>query len=113
SWEPPPELTTSQVTSESLDVQIGNIYRLEGEIVGPNTEVLRKITAFASGRTKVEVDCSQLRRMDFVSAGTLFNIVSQLHAQGRLVVLKGVNSMLAALMQVMSLHQVARIELRG
>mgnify|MGYP000001565592 FL=1 len=113
SWEPPPDLTTSQVTSESLDVQIGDVYRLEGEIVGPNTEVLRKITAFASGRTKVEVDCSQLRRMDFVSAGTLFNIVSQLHAQGRLVVLKGVNSMLAALMQVMSLHQVARIELRG
>jgi len=29
------------------------------------------------------------------------------------VVLKGVNSMVAALMQVMSLHQVARIELRG
>jgi anti-anti-sigma regulatory factor len=51
--------------------------------------------------------------MDFVSAGTLFNIVSQLHTQGRLVVLKGVNSMVAALMQVMGLHQVARIELRG
>ena len=86
---------------------------LEGEVIGPNTEVLRKITAFAGGRTKVEVDCSLLRRMDFVSAGTLFNIVSQLHAQGRLVVFKGVNSMVAALMQVMSLHQVARIELRG
>jgi anti-anti-sigma regulatory factor len=96
-----------------LAVQLSDIYRLEGEIVGPNTEVLRKITAFAGGRTKVEVDCSLLRRMDFVSAGTLFNIVSQLHAQGRLVVFKGVNSMVAALMQVMGLHQVARIELRG
>jgi ABC-type transporter Mla MlaB component len=63
-------------------MQLSDVYRLDGEIVGPNTEVLRKITAFASGRTKVEVDCSQLRRMDFVSAGTLFNIVSQLHAQG-------------------------------
>lgn len=113
SWEPPPELTASQTGAEVLAVQLSDVYRLDGEIVGPNTEVLRKITAFASGRTKVEVDCSQLRRMDFVSAGTLFNIVSQLHAQGRLVVLKGVNSMVAALMQVMSLHQVARIELRG
>ena len=57
-------------------------------------------------------DC-RLRRMDFVSAGTLFNIVSQLHTQGRLVVFKNVNSMVAALMQVMGLHQVARIELRN
>ncbi|MDD2989656.1 MAG: STAS domain-containing protein [Zoogloea sp.] len=113
SWEPPPELTASQTGAEVLAVELSDIYRLDGEIVGPNTEVLRKITAFASGRTKVDVDCSQLRRMDFVSAGTLFNIVSQLHAQGRLVVLKGVNSMVAALMQVMGLHQVARIELRG
>lgn len=113
SWEPPPELTASQTGAEVLAVQLSDIYRLDGEIVGPNTEVLRKITAFASGRTKVEVDCSLLRRMDFVSAGTLFNVVSQLHAQGRLVVLKGVNSMVAALMQVMGLHQVARIELRG
>ncbi len=113
SWEPPPELTASQTNAQILDVQLSDIYRLEGEVIGPNTEVLRKITAFAGGRTKVEVDCSLLRRMDFVSAGTLFNIVSQLHAQGRLVVFKGVNSMVAALMQVMSLHHVARIELRG
>ena len=113
SWEPPADLTASQTGADVLDAQISDIYRLEGEIVGPHTEILRKITGFAAGRTKVEVDCSQLRRMDFVSAGILFNIVSQLHAQGRLVVLKAVNSMVAALMQVMSLHQVARIELRG
>ena len=92
---------------------MSQIYTLEGEIVGPNVDMLRKITAFAAERTKVEIDCGRLRRMDFVSAGTLFNIVSQLHTQGRLVVLTGVNSMVAALMQVMGLHQVARIELRG
>ena len=96
-----------------LDPNLGQVYVLEGEIVGPNTDVLRKIPRFASDRTKVEVDCGRLRRMDFVSAGTLFNIVSQLHTQGRLVVFKNVNSMVAALMQVMGLHQVARIELRN
>ncbi|MBP8133530.1 STAS domain-containing protein [Zoogloea oleivorans] len=112
SWEPPPAATASQIDAAVLAVEMTDIYVLEGEILGPNTEALRKITAFAASRNKVEVDCSRLRRMDFVSAGTLFNIVSQLHTQGRLVVLKGVNSMVAALMQVMGLHQVARIELR-
>lgn len=113
SWEPPPILTTSQSEGNVLDPNLGQVYVLEGEIVGPNTDVLRKIPRFASDRTKVEVDCGRLRRMDFVSAGTLFNIVSQLHTQGRLVVFKNVNSMVAALMQVMGLHQVARIELRN
>ncbi|WP_246093708.1 STAS domain-containing protein [Zoogloea ramigera] len=113
SWEPPPLLTTSQSEGNVLDPTMGQVYVLEGEIVGPNTDVLRKITRFATDRTKVEVDCGRLRRMDFVSAGTLFNIVSQLHTQGRLVVFKNVNSMVAALMQVMGLHQVARIELRN
>ena len=75
-----------------LDPTIGQVYVLEGEIIGPNTDVLRKITRFATDRTKVEIDCGRLRRMDFVSAGTLFNIVSQLHTQGRLVVFNHVLS---------------------
>jgi ABC-type transporter Mla MlaB component len=112
SWEPPPVLTSTFV-EQAVDTNMSETYVLEGEIVGQSTDVLRKLNAFAADRTKVEVDCSRLRRMDFVCAGTLFNIVSQLHNQGRLVVLKGVNSMVAALMQVMGLHEVARIELRG
>jgi len=112
SWEPPPVMTASQTGAELPDAAGGRAYVLDGEIVGPQCDVLRKLTAFAADRTKVEVDCSRLRRMDFVSAGTLFNVVSQLHTQGRLVVLTGVNSMVAALLQVMGLHQVARIELR-
>jgi len=113
SWEPIAEAIASQIGADAIDATMSQIYTLEGEIVGPNVDMLRKITAFAAERTKVEIDCGRLRRMDFVSAGTLFNIVSQLHTQGRLVVLTGVNSMVAALMQVMGLHQVARIELRG
>lgn len=113
SWEPPPVVTDSQIGVESLDVEMSDTYVLEGEVTGPNADMLRKIASFAHNRTKVEVDCSRLRRMDFVSAGTLFNVLSQLHAQGRLVVLRGVNSMVAALMQVMGVDQVARIELRG
>jgi len=113
SWEPLAEAVTSNIGVDAVDATMSQIYKLEGEIVGPNVDTLRKITAFAAERTKVEIDCGHLRRMDFVSAGTLFNIVSQLHTQGRLVVLTGVNSMVAALMQVMGLHQVARIELRG
>lgn len=112
SWEPPPAITASQLGVGVEDAASKQAYALEGEIIGQNTESLRKISSFGASRNKVEIDCRKLRRMDFVSAGTLFNIISQLHTQGRLVVFTGVNSMVAALMQVMSLHQVASIELR-
>lgn len=113
SWEPPAYMTESQTESTVVDVSQAHVFTLEGEILGSNTDMIRKLSAFVGDRPKVDVDCSRLRRLDFVSAGTLFNVVSQLHAQGRLVVLKGVNAMVGALMQVMGIQQVSRIELRG
>ena len=54
----------------------------------------------------------RLRRIDFVCAGTLFNILVTLQAQGKLVTLFNVNAMVAALLRVMSVDQVAHVTLR-
>jgi ABC-type transporter Mla MlaB component len=86
--------------------------RLEGELTGANPEMLRRLAARAAQVQILEVDCSRLRRVDFVSAGTLFNILATLQAQGKLVVLHNVNAMVAALLRVMSVDQVARVDLR-
>src|SRR5574337_579129 len=64
--------------------------RLEGELTSAATEVLRRLAAQASQVGSLEVDCSRLRRIDFVSAGTLFNILATLQAQGKLVALHNV-----------------------
>lgn len=85
---------------------------LEGEIVGPNTDKLRaspqlQLTTQGGGRLRL-LAAHGLR----VGRDALQH-VSQLHTQGRAGVFKNVNSMVAALMQVMGLHQVARIELRN
>jgi anti-anti-sigma regulatory factor len=58
------------------------------------------------------VDCRRLRRIDFVCAGTLFNILVTLQAQGKLVRLVNVNAMVAGLLRVMSVDQVAKVTLR-
>jgi anti-anti-sigma regulatory factor len=47
--------------------------------------------------------------MDFVSAGTLFNVLSTLQGKGRNVTLSNVNPMVLALLHVMGVGQVARI----
>ncbi len=84
-------------------------FQLEGEISSGEQAQVRDLAAFASKRTMVDVDCSRLRRVDFASAGTLFNILANLQAQGKLVTFKKVNNMVAALLRVMGVHQVAQV----
>ncbi len=90
----------------------GDVFHLEGELGGASSELLRRLAAFAAERAAVRVDCARLRRLDFVCAGMLFNILSTLRAQGKLVSLCNVNAMVAALLRVMSVDQVAHVTLR-
>jgi anti-anti-sigma regulatory factor len=88
-------------------------FYFEGELTGSSSEAIRKMDEFAANRQTVVVDCSQLRRVDFVAAGTLFNALAALQARGKLVKLQRVNAMVGALMRVMSIDQVALVTLRG
>jgi len=85
----------------------------DGELTGSSSETIRKLDEFASNRQVVAVDCGQLRRIDFVAAGTLFNALASLQAHGKAVQLHRVNAMVGALMRVMSIDQVAQVMLRG
>lgn len=86
---------------------------LEGELTAAAGEPLRRLAEQAADRDELVVDCSRLRRLDFVSAGLLFNVLSTLRAQGKLVHLQHVNAMVAALLRVMGVDQVAQVRLRG
>ncbi|MDR0564466.1 MAG: STAS domain-containing protein [Azoarcus sp.] len=88
-------------------------FYFDGELSGSSNEAIRKLDEFASARQTVLVDCSQLRRVDFVAAGTLFNSLASLQAQGKIIQLYKVNAMVGALMRVMSIDQVAQVMLRG
>lgn len=87
-------------------------YALEGSLSSAQTEPIRKLAAFGASRNTIEIDASRLRRMDFVSAGNLFNVLLQFQNQGKLSVIRGLNGMVAALLRVMGVHQVAQMELR-
>jgi len=88
-------------------------FYFDGELTGSSSEAIRKLDDFAAARQTVMVDCSQLRRVDFVAAGTLFNALASLQAKGKVVQLQKVNAMVGALMRVMSIDQVALVTLRG
>ena len=85
----------------------------DNELTGSSSEAIRKLDEFAAIRQTIIVDCGQLRRVDFVAAGTLFNALASLQAHGKTIQLHRVNAMVGALMRVMSIDQVAQVMLRG
>lgn len=116
SWESKAQqramMTTAGLEAAVTARTADDRFCLEGDVVGAANEAIRQLAAHAAPRQTVEVDCSRLRRLDFVSAGTLFNILATLQAQGKLVVLHNVNGMVAALLRVMGVDQVAQVTLR-
>ncbi|MFT3760784.1 MAG: STAS domain-containing protein [Thauera sp.] len=95
------------------DAALGDdVPRLCGELCGASNESLKRLASLAAERSELKVDCAQLQRVDFVCAGLLFNMLATVKAQGKLVTLFNVNAMVAALLRVMSVDQVAHVTLR-
>ncbi len=113
SWEKkaPPPVSQSAAVAQDAGVA-GDVFFFEGELGGASNDSMRRFAAFAADRREVTLDCAALRRIDFVCAGMLFNILAVLQAQGKLVRLQNVNAMVAALLRVMSVDQVAQVTLR-
>ena len=112
SWETPSVANAVAPSKRDAAVRPDNDFRLAGDITASEQGQLRKLAAFAAERAMVDVDCSRLRRVDFVSAGIFFNILATLRSQGKLVVFRHVNNMVAALLRVMGVDQVAQIVTR-
>lgn len=119
SWKglPPPAAAISGMkpvtTPEPATTPEQDGFALEGELCGASNDALKRFAAYVADRREVTVNCTQLRRLDFVCAGQLFNILATLQAQGKLVGLRNVNAMVAALLRVMSVDQVAHVTLRS
>ncbi|ANQ83509.1 hypothetical protein dqs_0433 [Azoarcus olearius] len=115
SWEKKASAAAAAPVAEPSAPLVGakGEFVLDGELGGASNDILRKLAAHAAERKSVVVECSRLRRIDFVCAGTLFNIIATLQAQGRVVELRGVNAMVGALLRVMSVDQVAQVTLRA
>lgn len=110
SWEPHPMedlVSTTDVSAELPELQG---FSLEGDLLGASAEGIRKLVAFASDHSIVSVDCSRLRRVDFVAAGSLFNVLATLQGQGKSISLNRVNAMVAALLRVMGIDQVCTLQ---
>lgn len=84
-------------------------FRFQGAIIGAGDATFAPMLAYANGHADVRVDFSQVPRIDFVSAGTLMNVVVAITAQSKQVTLVGANELIVALFRIMGIADVARI----
>lgn len=85
---------------------------LRGDIGGRASELIAALRAAAADRAELTIDCRDLRRLDFVAAGELLNEIVALRTGGKYLVFRDVNHVIAALLAVMGIPDLAEIRLR-
>lgn len=118
SWEPLPKsigLHNAGVAAgdESKRVAfLDDAFALEGEMDGRPEVLFKSLREFAQSHSEIVIDCRRLRRMDFVCAGELLNEVASLRTAGKFLVFRELTYLVACLMMVMGIHDLAELNLR-
>ncbi|MFT4103463.1 MAG: STAS domain-containing protein [Burkholderiaceae bacterium] len=85
---------------------------LAGQIAGRAQKELEALRAHAENRGEVVIDCRDLVRLDFVAAGELLNEIVSMRSAGKAIVFVDVSAIVAALLSVMGIPDLAEIRKR-
>jgi len=110
SWEPKriaaPEPET-KLTPDSAGNEVAfDAYAIRGDV---KSSRFADLSAHAEMHDPVIIDCSELVRMDFISAGALLNALTTVRRTGRQIVFRHPNHLVAELFGVVGLKSVASI----
>ncbi|MFM1989302.1 MAG: hypothetical protein RJA99_2259 [Pseudomonadota bacterium] len=122
-WEPPvPSLRAAEPGAMAEGAPPGatdtgftagaEAFSLAGEVAGRAQAALAALRDYAADRAEVVIDCRRLRRLDFVAAGELLNEVVALRTGGKYLVFRDMNHVVAALLAVMGIPDLAEVRLR-
>lgn len=111
SWEAPPPKTGPPPEAEAPDAgaEPADAYYFEGEVAGSHDALFKDLATYAESANPVVIDMSRTRRVDFVNAGRLLNVLEKLKTGDRSIVIRGVGEMIAALFSVMRITKIARV----
>jgi len=111
SWEAPPPKTGPPPEPEAPDAaaEPADAYYVEGEVAGSNDALLSELEKYAATANPIVIDMSRTRRIDFVNAGKLLNVLEKLGSGDRSIVIRGVGAMIGALLAIMRITKIARV----
>ncbi|MNR80720.1 hypothetical protein D3C72_114460 [compost metagenome] len=106
---PQDKVTTASEESASADEAATDRFMMPVLIDASNDTLGQNIAAYAHTHNPVILDCSQLTRMDFNTAGRLFASLMPLISNGKAIELHSPNHFIVALCQVMGMADSVRI----
>ena len=110
SWETPPPRPKPLEVSQPMAVAGGDdAFMVVGEVAGQSDQLFTDITTYAGGANPVTLDFAAAKRIDFVNAGRLLNVLEKQKAAGKQLVVRGAGEMIIALFAVMGITKIARI----
>lgn len=110
AFEPPKNIKVTMAAEEKLHPNVSpDRFLMPVTVSGSTAALLNSIKEYAEQYNPVVIDCSRLIRIDFTAAGQLLNGLAPLSGEGRIIEFQDVNHLVAALLHVMGLNQIAKI----
>lgn len=112
-WAPLPLPTRRESADTDLPPLPPNTFRLTGAI-GPGSDAqIRELKRFAADKKEVEVDMSDLTRIDFAVVGMLLELLIELSQGGRKITFNKGNELVNTLLQIVGVNQFATLNSRA
>ena len=112
AWEPVlmPVLTRETVEEKREEPRYQpELINIAGEMTGLKDPQLQALRHFASNRQYVNINVARLRRIDFVCAGSLANIIAALKGNGKTVRILHANSLVTTLLRLLKVDDNAAL----
>jgi anti-anti-sigma regulatory factor len=108
SWEPK-GAEASRVAPASPPEAADPALVLSGDLTGASDDLAKLMRDWAAANKALVMDISQVRRVDFATAGLIFNTLSKLSKDGTTIRIRGASELIHALFRIMGIDKVARI----
>ena len=107
SWETPAAGSRKPTQGGAGGDSFPQALMLSGEITGAGEALAKQLNEWAAVNSMLVIDLSKVKRVDFVSAGLMLNVISRLHNGGTTIQIRGANELIVALFQVMGVGNTA------
>ncbi len=110
SYNPPRHAATPSEAMTPAPSQTGDAFPMRGVLGSGSSSVFEELRQFAAPLPRVEIDLTQVSRIDFAIVGLLMDTVMALAQAGKQVTFRGGNSMVNLLLQMLGVGQFATIQ---
>jgi len=109
SWDSQPSAGAEREPVERPVEPENRALALSGDVTGASEALAKQLQDWAAANAMLVIDMSRAKRVDFATAGLMYNVLSKLQRSGTTIQIRGANELINALFLVMGIGRIARI----